>query len=130
MGLLDFFREEEEKFDFRGSNKRLAPRWTVAVPAKIKFAGNSGYSPCEVRDLNLKGFSLFVSKKILKKRLPVRLYFSEKYSFKVEITILWSKPGNGKYLYGVKFSKIIDSDRERLLNMMNEDFPPHVWKGV
>lgn len=130
MGLLDFFPEDEKAVKPVNSDKRLTPRWKISVPAKIKLEGNNGYSPCEIKDLNLKGFSLLIEKKILKKRIGARLYFNEKYDFKIEVIILWSKMMGSKHLYGMKFNKIFDSDRALILQMMNENFPPHVWKGV
>ena len=130
MGLLDFLEDDEDSFKPAPSDKRLAPRWKVSVSAKIKFEGNSGYSACEIRDLNLKGFSMLADKKLLKKRMGAKLYFNEKYSFKVEMIILWRKAADNKYLYGIKFNKILDSDRARILQMMNEDFPPSVWKSL
>jgi len=130
MGLLDFLKDDEDIANPQRSDKRRAPRWNVSVPAKIKFDGNNGYTDCEIRDLNLKGFSLLVPKKIIKKRIGSKLCFSEKYAFKIETRILWSKVVDNKYAYGMEFTKILDSDRGRILQMMKEDFPANVWKSL
>lgn len=130
MGLFNFFQENEDQFKLKSGDKRLTPRWKVFAPAKIKLEGCDGYLACEIRDLNLKGFSLVITKKILKKRLAAKLNFNEKYSFKVEVVVLWRKAADNKYIYGMKFNQIADSDRGRILQMMKEDFPPDVWKSL
>jgi hypothetical protein len=130
MGWLDFFKEDDEVIKQASSDKRLAPRWKVSVPARIKLEGFDSYLDCEIRDLNLKGFSLVISKKIIKKRLDAKLIFNEKYSFKIEVLVLWSRAENNKYIYGLKFNKILDADRGRILQMVKENFPPGVWKSL
>lgn len=100
------------------------------MPAKIKLEGFNSYLDCEVRDLNLKGFSLVIAKKILKKRTGAKLCFNKKFSFNIETLVLWSKAADNKYVYGMKFTRILDADRERILQMMNEDFPANVWKNL
>ena len=130
MGLFSFFQEDEEQFKLTPSDKRLAPRWKVSAPAKIKLECFDSYLDCEIRDLNLKGFSLVISKKIIKKRLAAKLNFSEKYSFKLEVMVLWSKSENNKYVYGMKYTKIADSDRGLILQMMKENYPPSLWRSL
>ncbi len=130
MGLFSFFEDDEEQFKLTPSDKRLAPRWKVSAPAKIKLEGFDSYLDCEVRDLNLKGFSLVLSKKIIKQRLDAKLIFNEKYSFKLEVMVLWSKAENNKYVYGMKYTKIADSDRGLILQMMKENYPPDIWKSI
>lgn len=130
MGLFSFPKDNEDPIKQTSGEKRLAPRWKVSTPAKIKLEGFNSYLDCEVRDLNLKGFSLVITKKILKKRVGAKLYFNEKFSFKIETMILWNKAVDNKYVYGMKFTKILDSDRGRILQMINEDFPANVWKNL
>jgi len=130
MGLFSFFQEDEDQFKLTSSDKRLAPRWKVSAPAKIKLEGFEGDLDCEIRDLNLKGFSLVISKKIIKQRLAAKLDFNEKYSFKIEVLVLWSKAENNKYVYGMKYTKIADSDRELILQMMKENYPPNLWRSL
>jgi PilZ domain len=130
MGLFSFTEDNQGSIKQASSEKRLAPRWKVSVPAKIKLEGFDGNLDCEIRDLNLKGFSLAITKKILKKRVGAKLCFNEKFSFKIEVMVLWGKAVNNKYVYGMKFTRILDSDRERILQMMNENFPPSAWKSL
>ncbi|MBU0547728.1 MAG: PilZ domain-containing protein [Candidatus Omnitrophica bacterium] len=130
MGLFSFPKDNQDLIKQTSGDKRLVPRWKISVPAKIKLEGFNSYLDCEVRDLNLKGFSLVIAKKILKKRTGAKLCFNKKFSFNIETLVLWSKAADNKYVYGMKFTRILDADRERILQMMNEDFPANVWKNL
>lgn len=130
MELFDyFFPEKEDASKPESRDKRLTPRWNVSASAKIKLEVSGGYTACEIRDFNLRGFSMVITKKIIKKRISAKLYFNEKYSFKIEAMILWAKALGNKYIYGMKFTRILDADRARILQMMKEDFPENVWKS-
>jgi len=128
MGLFSFPKDNKDSIKQASGEKRLAPRWKVSTPAKIKLEGSNGYLDCEVRDLNLKGFSLVIAKKILKQHVSAKLYFNDKFSFNIETTVLWNASADNKYVYGMKFTKILDLDREKILKMMKEYFPNNIWK--
>jgi hypothetical protein len=63
-----------------------------------------------------------MTEKIPEPNTRVELFFSEKYFFNIEISVTWHKEAEGKQIYGVKFSKICDSDKEKIYRMMNENF--------
>ncbi|MCX5694926.1 MAG: hypothetical protein NT014_07420 [Candidatus Omnitrophica bacterium] len=123
MGLFNFFRKEK---DFPAKpvfvEKRLLPRWKIGAPAKIRWQGSSDYLPCEVRDLNMRGFCLVVTEKITNYNTSAQLYFNEKYFFDIEICVTWHKENDGKQIYGISFLKVRDSDREKMYRMMKENF--------
>ncbi|MCK9431810.1 MAG: PilZ domain-containing protein [Candidatus Omnitrophica bacterium] len=123
MGLLDFFRKKKElpqKPAF--VERRFLPRWKISAPAKIKAAGDTDYTPCEIRDLNMRGFCLVTSEKIHDYNTRVELYFNDKYFFPADITVTWHKEEEGKQIYGVKFEQVRDADREKIYHMMKENF--------
>jgi hypothetical protein len=124
MGLFSFFKKKKDlplKPPF--VEKRLLPRWKIASPAKIKWLGSNDYLACEVKDLNMKGFCLAMLEKIPEANASAELYFNEKYSFDIEISITWHKEVDGKQVYGVKFLKVRDADKEKIYQMMKENFP-------
>jgi len=124
MGFFDFFRKKKvlppEPAAF--VEKRLLPRWKISCPAKIKWQGAQDYAACEVKDLNMRGFSLALAEKIPESSCRAELYFNDKYFFDVEICVTWHKVVEGKQVYGIKFLKVRDSDREKIYQMMKENF--------
>jgi len=124
MGLFSFFKKKEEPSPKPSLvEKRLLPRWKIASPAKIKWQDSLDYVACEVRDLNMRGFSLSITEKIPETNTRVELYFNEKYFFDIEISAAWHKEVEAKQIYGIKFLRIRDSDREKIYQMMKENFP-------
>ena len=105
--------------------KRLLPRWKIAAPAKIKWQGSKDYVACEVRDLNMRGFSLAMTEKIPEYNARAELYFNDKYFFDIEISITWHKEVEAKQIYGIRFLKVRDADREKIYQTMKENFSKH-----
>ena len=123
MGLFSFFKKKKELPPEPVSVvKRLLPRWKIAAPAKIKWQGYKDYVACEVRDLNMKGFSLAMTEKIPEANARVELYFNEKYFFDIEISVTWHKEVEAKQIYGIRFLKVRDLDKEKIYQMMRENF--------
>jgi len=123
MGLFSFFQKKKKlppKPTF--VEKRQLPRWKIVAPAKIRLQGSKDYVTCEVMDLNMKGFCLAMTEKIIEVNVSAELYFNEKYFFNIEIFVTWHKEVDGKQIYGVRFLKIRDSDREKIYQMMKENF--------
>ena len=102
--------------------RRFLPRWKICAAAKIKWLNAKDYLPCEVGDLNMKGFSLGIEEEIPEANTQAQLYFNEKYFFDVEISVAWHKEVSGKQIYGIKFLKVRDADREKIYQMMRENF--------
>jgi c-di-GMP-binding flagellar brake protein YcgR len=129
MGLFNFFQKKKEipsKPAF--AEKRLLPRWKIQSSAKIRWQGAKDYVACEVRDLNLRGFCLVLPDKIPGYNIQAELYFNEKYFFDIEISVTWHKETEGRQFYGIKFLKIRDLDREKIYQMMKENFAGHFGK--
>jgi hypothetical protein len=130
MGLFGFFRRKKEPSEQAFRERRLLPRWGICAPAKIKWKDSNAYVACEVRDLNMKGFSLAMAEKIPDGCSGVQLYFNEKFFFDIEVAVVWHKEENNKHLYGMKFTRLRDSDKEKLFVMMKENFPGYLWKNL
>jgi hypothetical protein len=129
MGLFDFFKKKKEPSPKSAFvEKRLLPRWQIQAAAKIKWLGAKDYLPCEVRDLNMRGFCLVLSDKLTEYNTRAELYFNEKFFFDIEITVTWHKEAQGQQIYGIKFVKVRDSDREKIYQMMKENFAGHFGK--
>ncbi len=126
MGLFSFFNKKKELIKETLKEKRLIPRWKISAPAKIKWSKETEYSPCEVKDLNMRGCSLLLTRKIPEGCLAGNLYFNERFFFDIEIAIVWQKEADNKYSYGIKFTRFRDADKEKLFKMIREDFSAHM----
>ncbi len=124
MGLFNLFKKKEiplQKPAF--IEKRLLPRWKIAAAAKIKWPGAKDYVACEIKDLNMRGLCLALGESLPEYNLHAELYFNEKYFFDIEFAVTWHKEIDGKQVYGVSFLKVRDADREKIYQMMKENFP-------
>jgi hypothetical protein len=123
MGLFSFFKKKKvlpPKPEF--VEKRFLPRWKIGAPAKVRWQGSKDYVACEVRDLNMRGLCLLLVEKVTQYNTRIELYFNEKYFFDIEISVTWHKEVDGKQIYGIRFLKVRDSEREKLYQMVKENF--------
>jgi|GEM_PF-988939 len=131
MGLFNFSRKKKvspQKLKPAFVERRTLPRWRIASPAKIKWQDSKDYIPCEIRDLNMRGFSLCLAEEIPGDNVRMELYFNEKYFFDIEVSAAWHKEVDGKQIYGIRFLRIRDSDREKIYKMMKENFSNYLGK--
>jgi len=125
MGLFDFFKEKKD-FEHPAPSfreRRLLPRWQINCAARIRWDGLEDYLGCEIKNLNLKGFAVSLSQKLPEGCTKIILHFGREFIFNVEIAVLWRKETQGKDTYGVKFTKIRDADKEKIYQMVRQDFP-------
>jgi hypothetical protein len=125
MGIFNHFQKKTAPIQQGFKEKRQVPRWKISTPAKIKLIGCNDYLACEIKDLNLKGFCLLTSEKIPEECAGFELYFNDNYLFGIGITISWYKEMGKNHIYGMKFTKLRDQDKERIFQMMQERFPTH-----
>jgi hypothetical protein len=129
MGILNFFNKKRES---KQANKpifierRMLPRWQISAAAKLKWEGQNEFVDCEIINLNMRGFSVAIAQKIPRDCRELTIYFSEKYFFTVEIILSWQAESAGKNTYGAKFTRIRDSDKEKMYRMMRDDFPNQI----
>lgn len=123
MGIFSFFRKKAEPPEPAApKEKRALPRWKISAPAKIKWLDKSDYLACEVRDLNMKGFSIVVTEKIPEGCTRAEIYFNEKFFFDIEMAVIWHKEADCKQVYGIKFTRVRESDKEKIFQMLKENY--------
>ncbi len=106
--------------------RRSLPRWPVTALAKIRCEGQGEYVDCEIKDLNMRGFSVTIRTQLPQDCRNMILYFNENFFFTIDVTVVWQKEIQGKHVYGLKFTRIRDSDKEKMYQMMRKDFPGHL----
>ncbi len=127
MGLFSLFKKKEPAAETL-RDRRMLPRWQINARAKIRFEGVNDYLDCEVRNLNMKGFSLSLVQEIPLNCTQVTLYFSEEFFFTVDIAIENHKQSDDRNIYWAKFTKVRDNDREKMFRMMRRNFPQYLEK--
>jgi c-di-GMP-binding flagellar brake protein YcgR len=100
-----------------------------------------GFSHCVIEDMHLKGMRVSFNKPLPRpthaedphrlpslaedshrSQEPVRMSFAmgDNFDFiKIEATIPWTKEEQGRYVYGLSFSRISDEDKNRIYQYTN-----------
>lgn len=103
---------------------RSCARWQVAKPIKLKLDGKDDFKDCLVKDINFKGMQVLLKEKLpLDSYLRILIVLTESYVLNIEAWIAWHKAENEKNIYGIYFSKITDSDRQKIYQFISKDFP-------
>ena len=101
--------------------RRQLPRWEIKKEAKVWMPQTQGFSHCMIEDMHLKGMRVSFNRRLAGQG-PISLSFAIGDNFdliKIEAEIPWDKEEQGRYVYGLSFSKITDKDKERLYQYIN-----------
>lgn len=115
--------------------RRLARRWNTNYQAQVAFGTGKEFVPCQVKDINFKGAQLAVAenleKDIFKK---MTLMLSEDISLEIEFWLAWAKKSGQQHIYGLYFTKITDSDKEKIYKFVYQNYRQEIgkewWKGL
>lgn len=96
--------------------RRNLPRWQVDREAKVWMPQTQEFGICVIEDINLKGMCASFFKRLPQEQpLKLSLILEDNFDFmKIEALVPWSKEEQGRYVYGLSFSKITDMDKERV----------------
>jgi hypothetical protein len=96
-------------------DRRSFVRWGVGRPAKIKLDGAESYANCNIKDINLKGTQIHLKFKLPKDTfLKFKLVLAEDFILNLEGWVVWQKRIEENYIFGLYFTKINDSDKEKI----------------
>ncbi len=101
--------------------RRQLPRWEIKKEAKVWMSQTQGFSHCIIEDIHLKGMCVSFNRP-LPQQGPVKMSFAIGDNFdliKIEAQIPWSKVDQGRYVYGLSFNKIADTDKDRIYQYIN-----------
>lgn len=108
-------------------DRRRLNRWQLGRQAKIRLEGQDDFTDCYLSDLNFKGLRLACAHKLERdKYAKFTLELNEEFSFEVEVWVAWHKAFENRHLYGLYFSKIKDSDKERIYQFIQRYFPQRI----
>ncbi len=117
------------------TERRHFIRWQINRQAKLKFEGAEAFCNCLVYDVNFKGLRISLGYRLaLDKFLKVNIVLAEDFILEIEAWVVWHKRFMEANIYGLYFTRIKDSDKERIYQFVRRDFPEEIskqcWKGL
>jgi len=113
--------------------RRQLPRWEVKQEAKVWLPQMQEFRHCIVEDINLKGMCASFNKRLpLERPVSMSLGLVDNFDLmKIEVDLPWAKEEQGKFVYGVVFSKINEIDKDKIYQYINshcgEQFKDKWW---
>ncbi len=113
--------------------RRQLPRWQVKKEVKVWLPQLQEFNHCIIEDINLKGICASFNKQLPKEQhMKMSLTLGDNFDFmKIEVHLPWAKEDQGRYVYGLSFSKIMDSDKDKIYqfisNNCSEQFRDKWW---
>ena len=101
--------------------RRLLPRWQVNREAKVWLTQTQEFSQCIIEDINLKGMCASFNNRLPKEEpLNMSLALEDNSNpLRLEVNLPWVRETEGRYVYGMSFSKILDPDKDRIYEYIN-----------
>jgi c-di-GMP-binding flagellar brake protein YcgR len=111
-------------------DRRQITRWRINWQARIRLEGAEAFTYCTVHDINLKGMKISLSQRLPTDTfLKFNLVLSDEFVFDIiEAWVTWHKIIEDKNLYGLYFTKIRDSDKEKIYQFIRKNFPGQMSK--
>ena len=101
--------------------RRQLPRWEIKKEAKVLLSQEQVPDNCMIEDMHLKGMCVSFKNRLPQEK-PLRMSFSigdDPEFIKVEADVPWDKEDQGRYVYGLSFTKITDLDKEKMYAYIN-----------
>ena len=115
--------------------RRQLPRWQVKKEAKVWLPQMQEFSHCIIEDINLKGMRASFNKRLPQEQ-PVNMSLGLEGNFdlmKLEVDLPWVREDQGRYVYGISFSKIGELDKDRIYQYItshcSEQFKDKWWEA-
>ena len=106
-------------------DRRAVERWPKGCRLKIKLAGAQSWADCLVRDITSKGIQVSLAMKLPKDTfLSLSLRLSAKTTLELEAWVAWHKTVNGSNIYGLYFSQIKDTDKQKIYQFFHPGILP------
>lgn len=110
--------------------RRKLPRWQISRQGTIKLEGAVSEATCQVKDINFKGMQIILNIKLaLDSYVRFHLAFSKECSLDVEAWVAWHKQIEGRNIYGLYFTKLKDTDKERIYKFVYNNIPKEISKS-
>jgi hypothetical protein len=100
--------------------RRRFARWKINVSAKMKLAGAEKFVNCHIEDISMRGVKISLPLKLPDdKFVKLTLALSDTFMLNIEAWVGWHKSANGVNTYGLYFTRIAESDKEKIFRYFN-----------
>lgn len=111
--------------------RRRTGRWQIDSQASIKMPGQDNPFDCKIEDINFKGLKIHSSQELdIEGSLALNIALGYGLSFDVEAAVAWNKIAGADNIYGLYFTKIKESDKEKVYEFIREHFPDKIKQQV
>ena len=96
--------------------RRQLPRWEINKEVKVWLPEARSFRYAYVKDIHLKGMCVASDKRLFQQQV-VKMAFAIGESFdliKVEAEIPWVREDDGRYFYGLSFTRIDDLEKDKI----------------
>jgi hypothetical protein len=95
--------------------RRRFARWKVGLPAKIKLSGAEKFINCHIDDISMMGVKISMPLKLSEdKFIKLTIALSDAFVLNIETWVGWRKSVDGVNVYGLYFTRISDTDKEKI----------------
>lgn len=95
--------------------RRRATRWGTNKQAKIKLAGAEHFIEAYLLDINFKGLQISLRPKLPRDTvIKFTLVLAKEFTLEVEAWLAWHRAINSHNIYGLYFTRLSDSDKEKI----------------
>ena len=102
--------------------RRRFARWKVGLPAQMKLAGAEKFVNCHVEDISMMGIKFSLPLKLSEdKFIKLTLALTDTFVLNIEAWVGWHKHSEGVNTYGLYFTRITDSDKEKIYRYITEN---------
>jgi hypothetical protein len=109
--------------------RRRFVRWQLDWQSELKLEGAQNFANCVIGDLSFKGTRLLLRLKLPKdKYLKLTLVLSKDYVIDIEVWTVWHKTVDELHCYGLYFTKVRDSDKEKIYQFARKYCPGEICK--
>jgi hypothetical protein len=106
------------------SEHRRFHRWQVNQQAKLKLEQAVDEVFCQVKDINYKGMGVILRAKLPQDTaLRIKLQLTWDCTFDAEVWVAWVKVISGVNHYGLYFSRLRDTDKEKIYRFVHAHLP-------
>lgn len=104
-------------------HRKLA-RWQTSKRALLKLKHSANELYCQIQDINCTGAQITLHTKLpVDTMLEMSLRLSEKYTIEAKVWATWHRVVNGSNYYGLYFSEIKDTDKDKINKFINTFYP-------
>ncbi|RJO63444.1 MAG: PilZ domain-containing protein [Candidatus Omnitrophota bacterium] len=117
------------------NERRHFVRWKLNWQSKVKLEDEPDCLECRLRDISYKGAQMSLEKKLPRDIfITLTIVLSGEFAFTLEAWVAWHKVAHGVDTYGLYFTRVCDSDKEKIYQFLRRYFPQeinrHWWHGL